>query len=104
MGILCDETTDVSNLKQLAVFVQYVFQGETKTSFLKIADLPNGKADTIENKLLDICRQCEIPMNKVFGFGSDGASVMVGRVSGVATRMKAHNPVHSLWSSSSCIG
>ena len=31
-------------------------------------------------------------MNKVFGFGSDGASVMVGRVSGVATRMKAHNP------------
>ena len=92
MGILCDETTDVSSLKQLAVFVQYVFQGKTKTSFLKIADLPNGKADTIENKLLDMCRQCEIPMNKVFGFGSDGASVMVGRVSGVATRMKAHNP------------
>ena len=73
MGILCDETTDVSNLKQLAVFVQYVFQGKAKTSFLKIADLPNGKADTIENKLLDICRQCEIPIDKVFGFGSDGA-------------------------------
>ena len=33
-----------------------------------------------------------MPMNKVFGFGSDGASVMVGRVSGVATGMKVHNP------------
>ena len=31
-------------------------------------------------------------MDKVIGFGSDGASVMVGRKTGVATRLKRNNP------------
>ena len=47
---------------------------------------------SIENALLDICSQCEIPFSKVFSFGSDGASVMTGRRTGVATRLRAHNP------------
>ena len=31
-------------------------------------------------------------MNLLFSFGSDGASVMTGRHSGVATRLKVYNP------------
>ena len=31
----------------------------------------DGTAESIENALLDICSQCEIPLSKVFGFGSE---------------------------------
>ena len=44
----------------------------------------NGKAETIEQKLLEICQTCKISLMKVAGFGSDGAAVMVGKTSGVA--------------------
>ena len=68
-------------LKQLVVFVRFLVEGKSQTSFLKIVDL-GLKA------LLDICRQCGL----IFSFRSDGASVMTGRRTGVATRLRVHNP------------
>ena len=62
-----------------------------KTCFLKIEDIPNGTAETIEQKLIDACQKCSIPMANIFSIGSDGAVVMTGRKTGVAKRMKAHN-------------
>ena len=49
------------------------------------------KAETIEIKLLEIICDCDIPISKVYRFGSDSASVMTGKRSGVATRIKSHN-------------
>jgi hypothetical protein len=77
------------NLKQLVVFVRFLVEGKSQTSFL---DLIDGIAETIERALLEICRQCEIPTSLIFSFGSDGASVMTGRRTGVATRLRVHNP------------
>ena len=91
VGILCDESTDVSNLKQLAVYVCFVLNCKAKTCFLKIIDIPNDTAETIEQKLIDACQKCSIPMANIFSIGSDGAAVMTGRKTGVAKRMKAHN-------------
>ena len=91
VSILCNESTDVANLKQLVVFVRFLVEGKSQTSFLKIVDLVDGKAKTIERALLDICRQCEILTSLIFSFGSDGASVMTGRRTGVATRLTVHN-------------
>ena len=67
--------------------------GERCNVFLRIVDLFDGKAETIEKALLQFCDVAGIEMRKVMGFGSDGAAVMVGRVSGVSTRLKVHNPV-----------
>ena len=53
----------------------------------------DSKAETIEKALLQYCDMAGIEMRKVMGFGSDGAAVMVGRVSGVSTRLRVHNPV-----------
>ena len=36
--------------------------------------------------------KCDIPISAVCSFGSDGAAVMTGRRSGVAARLKGHNP------------
>ena len=92
VGILCDESTDSANIKQLVVFVKYVFKGKPCTSFLQMVDIEDGKASTIMQSLLAVLRRCEIPISSVYGFGSDGAAVMVGRRSGVATQLKEHNP------------
>ena len=52
----------------------------------------NGTAETIEHVLLDVCSQSQIPTSTIFSFGRDGAPVMVGKRTVVATRMKSHNP------------
>ena len=69
------------------VFVKYLVKGIPQTRFLKVVSLLNGKAETIEQKLLEIC---QTSLMKVAGFGSDGAAVMVGKRSRVATLLKAH--------------
>ena len=91
VGILCDESTGIANLKQLVIFVKYLVEGLPQTRFLKVVSLQNGKADTIEQKLLEVCQTCKVSLGNVLGFGSDGASVMVGKSSGVAARLKNHN-------------
>ena len=61
VGILCDESTDISNLKQLVVFVKYLVEGLPQTRFLKVASLQDGKAVTVEQKtLVEICQTCKI--------------------------------------------
>ena len=55
LGILCDESTDVANLKQLVVFIRFLVKGTSQTCFLKMIDLVDGRADTIESALLDVC-------------------------------------------------
>ena len=40
---------------------------------------------------MSVCSQSQISLNKVLGFGSDGASVMTGCRSGVAVRLRGHN-------------
>ena len=92
VSILCDESTDVSNLKQLVVFVCYLIKGKPCTSFVKIVDLADGTAEVMERALLDVCRQCEIPTSQIFSFGSDGAPAMTGKHTGLATRLKVHSP------------
>ena len=50
VGILCDESTDTANLKQLVIFVKYLVEGLHQTRFLKVVSLQDGKADTIQQK------------------------------------------------------
>lgn len=92
LSVFFDESTDTANLKQLVVFVRFLVKGKPQTSYLKVVDLVDGTAESTENALLDVCSQCEIPLSKVLSFGSDGASIMTGRRTGVATRLRAHNP------------
>ena len=88
ISILCDESTDIAILKQLVVYVRYIKNGEVVTRFLKIQDLFDGTAVTIEAALIDILSKLQIPLEKVAAFGSDGAAVMIGRRNGVATKLK----------------
>ena len=93
IGLMCDESTDISVLKQLVLYGRFIDEsGTIQTAFLEIKDLFNGTAETIEVALMKYCDDRSISWRKVMGFGSDGAAVMTGRRSGVATRLKVHNP------------
>lgn len=92
ISILCDESTDIAILKELVVYVRYIKNGDIVTRFLKIQDLLDGRAITIEAALIDILSKLQIPLEKVTAFGSDGAAVMVGRRNGVATKLKDRIP------------
>lgn len=59
---------------------------------MKIADLPDGTAESIEHAIRKYADDKSLDIAKLRGFGSDGASVMTGRHTGVATQLKAHTP------------
>ncbi len=91
VSILCDESTDLANVKQLVIFSHFLFAGQFQSCFLKVTDLLDGRAETIEKKLVDVCITCQISLNKIPPFGSDRAAVETERCTAVAKRLKAHN-------------
>ena len=85
-SIMVDETTDISIVKEMALYARFISctDGTIVTSFLKIVELSDGRAETVEEAILTMSG----PLSGLVGFGSDGAAVMIGRNSGVATRLK----------------
>ena len=55
-------------------------------------DLVDGTAECIEEAIRAYITDKELPFSKLMGFGSDGASVMTGRLTGVGTRLHQSNP------------
>ena len=84
-AVLIDETTDVTVTAQLIIYFRYLSEGKVVTSFGGIVDIPNGSAKTIFDKTVDFMTSMDLNWKeKLRAFGSDGASVMVGKVRGVA--------------------
>ena len=71
---------------------RYLTDSGIKTSFLHIGDIANGTAETIEKAILQYLHGKALQITKLRAFGSDGAAVMTGRVSGVATRLSNRCP------------
>lgn len=97
-GLLTDEVTDVSVLEMLITFIQY-FDKETgcvATSFLFIEDVlknsNSANAETIFTVLTTQLAEFGLELKKCSSLVSDGAAVMTGARSGVATRLKEVNP------------
>lgn len=94
--ILIDETTDSANRNQLIIYIRWFDrkhmvdgkQGNLREEFLGMVALKQGDADTIFTALLDFVRGEGLDFARWVGFCSDGASVMVGIHTGVATRLK----------------
>ena len=97
IALMADETTDIGVTKELILYARYIVPTATpehcvRSIFLRVCELSDGKADTITTSILELLTKLDISINRVMGFGSDGASVMVGRRAGVATRLKERNP------------
>ena len=89
IGLMCDESTDISVTKELILYARILSCGEVRAHFLKLIN--DGTAETIKNAILSYLEEANIPLFTITGFGSNGANVMVGSISGVATRLKRLN-------------
>ena len=67
---------------------------EPKTFFVQDITIEDPKSDAkvLFSYLVQCLERKGLSLAKCFGFGSDGASVMTGRRSGVATRMRERSP------------
>ena len=79
-------------MKQLVLVGRYLTDDGIKTSFLCITDIPNGTVETNEGAMLNSISEKTLQIMRLCVFSSDGASVMTGRLSGVAVRLMRHSP------------
>ena len=80
-SIIIDESTDISIHKNLIIYAKYYQKEyEARVSFLKLLELEGSKAADIEARILSYCQEQKLELPCLIGFGSDGASVMFGRL------------------------
>ena len=89
--ILADESTDISVTH---VYMRLISLTDFKpvTHFLTNVHVLDGKAATVTEAILKALKERKIPISKVTGFGSDGASAMSSNKEGVAGKLKTLNP------------
>ena len=91
--ILIDETSNVSIKKQLIMYCRFVkHDAALETRFIAMLPIPDGYAETITNAVREKTRELGLAPQKMIALGNDGASVMLGRQSGVVARLKAIVP------------
>lgn len=93
-SVIIDETTDVSTSKCLCVIIRYFDFAISKVRdrFLTLIKLNSSDAKSIYNSIYKCFEELKIPIKNCVGFGSDNASVMVGRKGGVRALLLKENP------------
>lgn len=92
VGIGVDESTDRAREKHVGIVVRYVADGKVVTTFLACVEVADGCAQTIYTAVKSAMSTFDIPMPKVIGLGSDGASVMSSHINGVNGLFREANP------------
>jgi hypothetical protein len=82
-GIICDETTDLSTTKQLIIYIKAIVDCDVDTFFLALKELNDASAKSIVKSILTTLSEHGLDLSNCTGLGSDGASVITGKHSGV---------------------
>lgn len=88
-GIMINEATDITTTSSLIVYAYLVTDGARKMRLLADAQLSQCDASAIVTAISNVYG---VKMNKCFGFGSNGRSVMTGLENGVTAILKKENP------------
>ncbi|KAK6167086.1 hypothetical protein SNE40_021190 [Patella caerulea] len=93
VGLIVDETVNVVTEKKLILFWRVLNNtAKTETIFLGNYSVRSGTAKCIVDKIKEVFKEWGIPLNKVSGLGSDGASVMTGIRNGVGVKLLTKTP------------
>ena len=88
-----DESTDISNLSQLLVYVKYVADERINEEFLFCQPLETtSKTVDVFQMLIDFFDKTELSWSKLVGVCTDGAPAMIGANSGLISLVKQKNP------------
>ena len=94
VGIISDETSDISRNEQISLVISYVdSQGRKKESFLGFIETPQTDGETLFNLISEKLKKLGISPSCIVGLGFDGASNMSGVNKGVAARFKELSPM-----------
>lgn len=91
IGLMTDESIDIAVLKKMVLYIKIVKNGEAKVFFVANVTVPDGKAETIFQAILEWLESNNIDVDKVMALGSDGAAVMMGVRNGVGKKFKDVN-------------
>ena len=92
-SIIADEYTDTANLEQVSICLRWIDnQLNSHEDFLGYYHIPNIDSETIESVLKDALIRLQLSLNECRGQCYDGASNMLGKKSGVATRIQNTQP------------
>jgi hypothetical protein len=96
-SIMLDESTDISVDQNLLVYIRHLDQRlgkfEPKSCLLSVRKLREGAtAEKIANEVYASLDENDLDVERMCGVATDGAAVMVGRHSGVVTRLKERVP------------
>ncbi|XP_060565329.1 uncharacterized protein LOC132724476 [Ruditapes philippinarum] len=97
-GILTDKVADISVTENLVTFIQYYSKSskQVETKFLSCQNIlekfQSANAMAIKSLLVSDISEKGLDIKKLTGFSSDGASVMMGKDSGVAALLRSENP------------
>ncbi|XP_063050080.1 uncharacterized protein C17orf113-like [Engraulis encrasicolus] len=88
LGLIVDETVNITVDKKLIVYLKFENNGKAETAFLGIYTIKAGMAQSIYSNVVDALKERGLDIHRVMGLGSDGASVMMGCHSGVGALLK----------------
>ena len=92
--VIIDEASTISSKSVLVIFVKVEDEELSPIIFLDLVELESQGAEQIYNTMLDSLNSAgfnnEYLKQNLIGFCSDGASVMLGRNSGVGTRLQSN--------------
>ena len=92
-SIMADEGTDISNLEQLSFCARTVDDDlNIKEDFLGFYEIDNIKSETVVKAIKDILMRCSLSLDDCRGQTYDGASNMMGKHSGVSTKISEEQP------------
>ncbi|XP_067657737.1 uncharacterized protein C17orf113-like [Haliotis asinina] len=92
IGLIIDETVNITVEKKLIMFLKIQNNGKTDTVFLGNFSVHSGTAECITEKVKEVLSEWNISLEQLVGLGSDGASVMTGRRAGVGVRLQPESP------------
>lgn len=99
IGLMLDETCDISVEKKLAVYDRYVNSetGSVNASFLGNKRIINCTAACIKDALCEFLKDKGLVQGddyrRIVGLGTDGAAVMIGRHNGIGVKLKQLNNI-----------
>ena len=92
-SIMADEGTDISNLEQLSFCARTVNDDlNVDEDFLGFYEIDNIKSETVVKAIKDILMRCSLSLDDCRGQTYDGASNMIGKHSGVSTKISEEQP------------
>ncbi len=93
ISILADESTDLSVTKKLVLYAKVLSPSFVpSTHFLANLKITSATGRDIADVIKEYLDSNGIPMDKVSGFGTDGASVMTGKKEGATGYLMRLNP------------